>query len=104
MCDGCGYTDRDGTRECPTCAGCDGTGRGIPCLCGEEIVPEASRVTHDEGEEGSGDGAAVHTPDGCARYTPRDGWEAFVGGGSEPPSWRQTFDGMPDWCEEYIGR
>lgn len=105
MCEGSGYTV-DGARESKTCAACDGTGRGVRCLCGEEIVPAGSRVTHEEGDEGSGDGEAVHTPERCARYTPRDGWETWqtaeqVEDVTHHAGWVLTLDGRPEWCEQF---
>lgn len=96
MCDGLGYSD-DGSRETVVCLGCEGSGRGVPCACGSDVIPEAAPVSHESNPDDHEE--QIHTRERCARHTPRDGWEVF--GSPIAEGWESTEDGMPDWCEEY---
>lgn len=94
MCEGSGYYE-DGARNVRTCGGCDGSGAGIRCACGAEIVPSVARVTHTEGDAGSGDGEGLHTPETCCTYTPRDAWQ-IAGEYDEPLP-----GSVADFCEAF---
>jgi RecJ-like exonuclease len=97
MCDGAGYIE-NGARRDETCAGCEGSGAGLRCRCGAETVPSVARVTHEASADDHDE--AIHTPERCARYCARDGWEEWDGAGMD--GW-ECVDGMPDWCEPFAG-